>query len=94
MYEALPIARQNDLVKRVNVGFNVGESVICRCGDGNTTLCAAALQHDDDIFLQNIIIFESPITGAEQVHSLNGGFGKKKLDERADNKGHCKNCGE
>ena len=83
MNEMLPIARHYDLVKWVSVGLNVGEFVICRCGDNNTTLCAAALQHDDYIFLQNIIVFESPITCAEQVHPFDGGFGKKKLAKAA-----------
>ncbi len=93
MYEALRIVRENDPVKRVNIGFGVGETVVCRCGDGNASLFAVTFKHNDDVFLQNIIIFESTVTGGEKVNLLNRGFGKKKLDERADNKGHCKSCG-
>src|SRR5271157_183051 len=79
MNEVLPITRNYDLVKGVSVGLNVGECVVCRCGDSDTTLCAAALQQDDDIFLQNIVIFESPISRAKQMHPFKGGFSEKKL---------------
>ncbi len=70
--EMLGVVLKNDAGKRVTISVGIGETIIRGCGDGYTFLPSTTFKHDDNVFLQNVIILESLISCAEQVDMLDG----------------------
>jgi len=62
MDEAFRIIGENDTVEGIYVSHKIGEAVVSRGRDFYIALPATALKHDNDVFLQDIIILKSLVS--------------------------------
>lgn len=83
MDKALRIVREQDVLERVLVAGKVGEAVVGGGGNSHRPLPPAALQPDDDVLLQHIVVPEGFVARLEQVQVADGGPFQQKVAERA-----------
>ena len=83
MNKPLGVVLEHDSVKLVFMGLKVEKAIVRRCGNRYCPLLSATLKPNDDVFLQNIIVFECLVTRLEQVHVPDGSAIKDEVAEWA-----------
>jgi len=83
MYETIGIAGKNYAIKLMPLRSDVVEPVVGRRSNDYFFLSAAALQHDDDIFLQYVIISKCTVPAGKQMDTSDSCMFEHEFSERA-----------
>ena len=82
MYESLVVAWKNDPVEWIPVKKAIMQPVISRCRHEHFALRYSALQMDNDVFLQDTVIFERLVSGSEEMKATDSRSSKDQIAKR------------